>query len=824
MGKTFDPRRHALPASPWRASAVTIALRGLLLGGAGAACVLAPAALHAQEAESRQYDIPAGSLTEVLKRFGIESGLLLSFSTDLTAGQRSNGLHGRYTTSAALQTLLRQTGLEAVPQNRGGYLLRRAPPAASGEPVTLAPVAVVAAGEGEDPRGPVRGYVAKRSVTATKTDTPIKETPQSISVVTAELVEAIGATRLRDALAYTPGINIAPYGADSRYDWLYLRGFNAYTPGFYMDGLQLRNNDTWGVWRTENYALERIEILRGPSSVLYGQNSPGGMINTVSKRPSEDPSREVQLQIGNHARRQLAGDFTGPVDEDGKLLYRLIGVLREAELPAAGMPDDRIFLAPSLTWKPSDRTTLTLSAHFLRDRAGVYTRVVPYEGSLIANPNGRVPTGRFLGDPDAARFNHEQWMVGYQIEHRVDDTWTLRQALRIGSMDVDYRGVTPSGSFITLDPLNPNALSNFRVVSRNAFTSREQASSLNVDNQAQARFDLGGLKHTVLVGLDHQRTDYDVRTHSGFSGTVIDVYSGAVSGAPIDPDPYIDGDSRLLQTGLYLQDQIRFGERWVATLGGRYDSAKVTNNDRLGENKSHQTDHRFTSRAGLVYLAENGLAPYASYSESFSPNVAIDPATGKSFEPETGRQVEVGMRYQPAGRKDSYSIAAFDLTRRNMVTYDTNYAPRQFGEIQVRGVEFEAAFQPIRQLNVIASWTWTPRAEVTRSANPDEVGKQANPVSRQQASVWADYRWASGVKVGAGVRHIGSNRGYSEAAPAEVPSYTLVDAMVGYEFERWTLTLNARNLTDKQYIAQCGYGVCYYGDQRRILATASYRW
>ncbi|THF54893.1 TonB-dependent siderophore receptor [Pseudothauera rhizosphaerae] len=787
---------------------------------AAVAAVQPGAPLHAQEAEGRHYDIPAGGLTEVLKRFGVESGLLLSFSTELTAGLHSPGLQGRYSTASALRELLGRSGLEAVPQ-AGGYLLRRAAAPAGGE-TRLAPVTVTAQTGGESAWGPVEGYAAKRSATGTKTDTPIIETPQSISVVTADYAEAIGATTLKEALSYTPSINIAPYGTDSRYDWIYLRGFDGYA-STYLDGLPLRNTGSLSVWRTENYNLERFEVLRGPSSVLYGQNSPGGVINVVSKRPTDKPLRELQVQVGEDSRKQVAGDFSGPVDGDGKLLYRLTALVKDAEFPAGDMADDRHFIAPSLTWRPSGDTSLTLLSHFMRDRGGVYTRVAPQAGTLLPNPNGRIPSSNYLSEPDFNQFDQDQWMLGYILEHRPGDTWTLRQNARYSHMEVDYWQAA-TGRFVQVDAGDPDNPANFRRRYLTVNGTRSDDSSFVIDNQAEGRLEFGGSEHTLLIGLDHQQTRFDEASYYSVTASSIDIYRPTYGTRLAIPDPYADSDIKLRQTGLYLQDQIKFGGHWVATLGGRYDWAKVENHDRLGNAESRQTDEQFTGRAGLVYLAPNGLAPYVSYAESFVPNVATDPLTGKPFDPETGRQYEIGLRYQPPGRGDSYSVAAFDLRRRNYITYDAYYVPKQRGEVTVRGLEFEAQIQPVRRMNLVLSYSLTPKAEVTRSSNPDEIGKQANPVSRHQASAWADYRFAGGFKAGLGARYVGSNRGYNEATPRKVPAYTVFDAMIGYDFARWSLALNARNVTDKTYYSQCGYGLCYFGDERKVFATAAYRW
>lgn len=687
----------------------------------------------------------------------------------------------------------------------------------------LPEVIVNSQAEKETATGPVRGYTAKRTATATKTDAPIIETPQSISVITSDFAKAIGANRVRDALGYTAGVTAAPYGGESRFEWFNVRGFYALTPGFYLDGLQLRNNNTWSVWRTENYATERIELMRGPSSVLYGQNSPGGLTNIVSKKPLEEASHELQVQLGNFSRRQIAGDFTGPLNEDGSVLYRLIGVVRDAELPVDGVKDDHVFIAPSLTWKISDATTLDLQAQYFKDEAGVYSRGVPLVGSLLSNPNGKIPADNFFGDKDFDRFDQDQWMVGYRFEHHFNDRFAFRQNTRYGEMDIDYRALYP-GSFIAVNAGNPSDPANFRTMSRANFGSVEKADAFNMDNQFEAKFDFGAWKHTFLAGLDYQRSNFDQFTFYGDSGTTIDAYTEATTGAIVTPAPYADASTKLTQTGIYLQDQIKFDERWVATLGGRYDSAKINTNNHLSSTKSEQKDSEFTARAGLVYLMPNGFAPYVSYSESFVPNTTVNPATGKPFDPESGKQYEVGLRYQPPQSKESYSAAIFQLTRENVVNSDSSFVPRQNGEIRVRGLELEASLQPIDRMNMVAAWTWTPEANVTRNpANPNTVGKQATPVPRHQLSLWTDYKWPVGIKAGLGLRYVGSTEGIDESPPKALSAYTLVDAMLGYSTGQWDFALNARNLTDKEYMSTCDTSQCYYGDPRSVIGTLTYK-
>lgn len=806
------PRQHLL-------NAALVTAFGTALG------LSSPAAVAQTQAQAAvqvfEVKVPAQPVATALNELSRQTGVQVFAAGEVVAGVGSQAVAGRLTVAQALEAMLAGTSLRATRTQNGGYAIRRAAdlPASSS---ALPTVTVVAEGEAESASGPLKGYIAKRNATGTKTDTPIIETPQSISVVTSDFIEATGALRLKDALAYTPGINVSPYGADSRFDWTMIRGFDAQAPGYYLDGLQLRNNNSWAVWQTETYGTERIEVLRGPSSVLYGQTGPGGMINVVSKRPTEEPVRELQVQFGDNSRRQIAGDFSGPLDEQGKVLYRITGLIRDAKLEGSGLPNDRTYIAPSLTWRPSSDTSLTLLSHYLRIRDGSSYGGFPEAGTLTANPNGRISPKTYTGEPGFDRFNQDQWMVGYMLDHRVNDTWTLRQNARYGSIKVDYGQVYNESAFAVVNPDLLDDPANFRSLSRYPFVSKENARLFTIDNQAQAKFKLGDWQHTVLFGLDYQRSRNNQRTSNSGTISTIDAYYPVYTNDVTTADPWFDGRTTLAQTGVYVQDQVKWGN-WVATVGGRYDSATTDFYSNIDGSTTRFKDHKFTSRAGLVYLHPSGWAPYLSYSESFSPTTTLDPVTNQPLKPETGRQYEAGVRYQPADSKSKYSAAIFDLRRKNYITYDAEFMPKQTGEILVRGLELEASFQPVKNMNVVAAYTYTPKAIVTASSTESEIGKQLNPVSRNQLSVWTDYRFDSGIKVGVGARFMGANHGYQEAASAKVPSYTLIDALVGYDFQRWSLALNLRNLTNKTYISSCGSGICRYGDLRKVVATATYR-
>ncbi len=845
-----SPQPNSWKAPRCEPQLLALALRGVLTKGllvsaatlhpqvhaqpSGAGAAPSPAAAAAQGNAVKHFGIPAGPLDAALDRFARTAGVNLTYDAGLVAGVRTGGLNGSIDTKAGLLHLLQGSGLEALAQPAGGYSLRRAarpadpprPSAAGG--AALPEVRVTAASEAETATGPVSGYAATRSAAGSKTDTPIIETPQSLSVVTADRIQAIGATTVRDAMGYTPGINISPYGADSRYDWLNIRGFDAYSPGFYQDGLPLRNANTFAVWKIEPYGTERIDVLRGPASVLYGQGSPGGVVDVVSKLPTTTPIRELQVQYGSHGHKQIAGDFTGALDTEGKLRYRVVGLVRNADLPQGDERDNRTYLAPSLRWDLSNGTSLTAYAQFMRNRAGVYTRTRPLVGSLVPTAIGSyLPSGLFMGNPNFDRFDHDQELAGYKFEHRVNDTLTFRQNLRAGHMKLDYKGLQ-APSFVTADDANPLNPANFQSLSRTLFGSTEWANTFSIDNQLQAELRSGDWQHKLLFGIDYQRSRFESNTFSGGSAPVLNIGAPSYPNAPFDvPAPYAIDSTRLRQTGFYVQDQIKWNERWQLTLGGRYDRARTDYFDRLGgETRTSISDSKFTTRAGLVYVALNGLAPYISYTQSFNPITAIDPVKQKPFDPESGRQYEAGLRYQPAGTRNLYSAAVFDLRRRNYVTFDPNFVPYQTGAISTRGIELEATTQPLPRVNLTAAYSYMQRADVTASANPAQIGKQNTAVPRNQLALWADYRLSNNIKVGLGARYNGSTRGNGGISPVKVPSYTLVDGLVSYELEQWSLALNVRNLANKTYLANCDgtAQTCYYGDQRRVIATATYRW
>lgn len=798
--------------------------------------ITSPASAQHARAAAR-FDIPRQSLATALILFGRQAGIQVTAEGALVEGKIGQAVEGHLAPSTALSGLLAGTGLTYRMTGEGAQIA--ASPVTAGarqdKDIQLGPVRVqgnaanagsVAQAEDEErATGPVPGYVARRSGIGTKTDTPLVETPQSISVITADQIEATGSLRLADALAYTPGIDVAANGTDSRYDWLTVRGFDLYSPGFFLDGLALRNVGNFAVWQIENYAAERIEVLRGPASVLYGMSNGAGMVNVVSKRPTAEQRGEIQAQWGTYGRKQIMADVSGPVDVQGTLLYRMIGLARDARLPAGGMPDDRVFVAPSLTWQPSTATSLTLLGQYGRINAGVYTRGRRAVGSLIPTAIGTTIPVRFsAAEPDFDRLRQDQWSIGYLLEQRLGNAWKVRQNLRFSEVDSDLRQIS-AGDFVTADPVDPRNPANFQTVSRNVFLAQDNTRNFGIDTQVEGQFDTGPLHHTVLFGVDYQNSRFDTVLRFG-AAPEINVYRPVYGQAIAIPGPYQDSLTRLVQTGIYAQDQIKLGDRWVASVGVRNDHAITRVTDRASGGAFRIADDKVTTRAGLVYLGPSGWAPYISYSTSFTPTATIDSLTGRAFAPETSRQYEAGLRFQPVGRNDSYSVAIFDLRRKNYITYDQNFMPKQTGEALVRGLEFEGKVAPLPGMNLIGAYSYTPTARVISSATPAAIGRQAVAMSRHKASLWVDQRFDGGLQLGLGGRYVGPNRGNEEAVrPYKVPAYLVLDALAAIDLGRWRLAVNARNLLDKAYFANCdAFGSCYYGEPRRVTAALSFRW
>lgn len=800
-------------------------LRPSLLAVAIAFCApLASSPLIAAEQASsvRAYDLPAAPLTSTLNQIASQAGLALSLNPSLAAGKSSAPVKGQFDAAGALREALRGSGLQLEQSSAGTYSLVAIPEGVLALPET----AVIGVENTESAWGPVDGYLATRTAAGTKTDTALVEAPRSISIATRQQMDDRNVQNLDDAVRYMPGIVASSYGSDTRADWLRVRGFE---PTQFLDGLPLPK----GVYanpKQETWNLERLALLRGPASSVYGQTPPGGLLDMVSRRPTAQDSHEIELQYGSDNQRQINFASTGKIDDAGQFLYSLSGVMRDSGTQIDHVDNKRYNIAPSLTWNIDDDTSFTLLTQFTRDDTGITSQFLPVQGTKIDMPFGKVSHHKNLGDPDWEFYDRTYYALGYAFEHRLNDVWQFRQNLRYTKSDLSFQALTVgSYPFTQVD--------NQGNVGRTSTTVDEDISQFAVDNNFQADFATGDVRHTLLLGLDHQRsnTNYTSIFGDGLTTNVDNPIYGQPIVRPPRSSAFYDYDQKTHQTGVYVQDQMAL-DQWRLTLGGREDWVHTgTTFFNKGDATNTERDKAFSGNAAISYVFDSGFVPYLSYAESFQPTTGALASSTESFKPTEGKQWELGVKYQPPGSKTLLSAAVYDLTQKNVsVTTTVGSTPitSQTGEVKVKGLELEAVSDVTDNLKIIAAYTLA-KSEVQKG---DFKGNRLQLIPNQQASLWADYTWHNGVLdgfgLGAGARYTGNTYGdQANTFLGKADAYTVFDAAVHYDLGRLdnslkgaSLALNATNLLDKDYISTCDSFYCYYGDQRSVVASATYKW
>jgi len=668
-------------------------------------------------------------------------------------------------------------------------------------------------------------YQPGATFSATKTETPVLETQQSISTVTRKQLNDQNQQTVGAALGYSAGV-LASFEQNSRYDNVFIRGFGGFsTSGNYvrfLDGLKLPQGQVFGIMSIDPFLLDRIDVLKGPSALLYGAVSPGGLVNMVSRAPSATPYNELRFEAGSYGRVQAAYTTQGALDKAGTLQYSVTAIGKDAGTRYDDVDERRFAVAPAIAWQPNSDTRITLSGFYQADPDGGYFNSI-YARSLAAPQFRPYLNSKFNpGDPSYDHFDREESGVGYQLEHRFNDAVLFRSSLRYAQFDLDFAGIQIyAGPSSTGD------------IPRLAARSKEDASNIAADNQIQFDFNTSVLHHRLLTGVDTQSAESNALFQASFAVTPINVfdpqYGSPVSGSFLT---FTSGDQSLDQTGVYVQDQIALGN-WRALLGVRHDWTEQVTTPTGGADQS-QDSQATTYRAGLMYLFDNGVAPYASYSTSFEPVIGTD-VDGNPFIPTEAEQYEVGIKYEPKFIPALFTFSAFDITQQNVKTPGPN--PNfsiQTGEIRSRGLEFEARGNVTKQLSVIAALSLLD-TEVTKSTTTSAVGKRPQAVPEYFGSVWANYAFdfglLNGFTFGGGVRFVGSSYA-DDANTVQAPEYTLLDAAVSYDLGRLDprlagsqATFNIWNLADKEYYSSCSSGFyCEFGDRRTFLAGLRHRW
>lgn len=625
--------------------------------------------------------------------------------------------------------------------------------------------------------------------------------PRSVVVVDRLRIEERGALSIQDTLSYTPGVLAGPYGFDSRLDSARIRGIS---PLKFQDGFQ----SLFGYYnntRADIYTLEQVEAVKGPASVIYGRGALGGIINVVSKLPRAETRQEIELQYGSYNRRQVAADFMGAIDESSHWLYRVVGVYRESDTQVDYVPDNARVLSPSLSWIPRDGTRITLLGNFQNNEGGQSLQFLPDEGTLL--PGRHIPANTFIGEPGWDRYDTEQTSYAIFFEHALNDIFSVTANARYtdGSSDYKSHWVAYDGS----DPL----IAADGTVNRTIYDAPGSSEAFVTYSTLIARFDTGPLRHHLTIGFDSQDVTIDTDSYYGWAaGGRINIYE-PVYGNLAPRGPIVDTPGSITkQWAVFAQDRITW-DQWTLSLGLRYDDVRTHT---AGNSIPDIDDTATTGDIGIIYQGPHGFSPYVSWAESFEPLGTARGLNGSvlQLDPKTGTQYEIGLRYQPVGTRTLFTISAFDITEEERPFTNGVFVTQK--NVDTRGIEFE----------VDARWR-DFRFQGGYSYLDARDGQDLHIVTvpTRQAVAWLTYEPTEGVwrdfRAGFGARHNGRRWDGTDTRSAD--PYTLLDFMIGYDFERVRLQLNVNNATDKYFVATPDGGRAYLGAQRNINLTAKYR-
>ncbi|MEJ5155002.1 TonB-dependent siderophore receptor [Gluconobacter wancherniae] len=694
-----------------------------------------------------------------------------------------------------------------------------------------------------------------RASSTTKTRTPIIESPQSISIISREEIDLRASPTIADALSYTAGVQAEPSGIDSRVDEVSVRGFGA--GGFssnnnFVDGLRLPTGGQWTRTSFDPFALQQIEVLKGPSGALYGQTAPGGVVNLVTKRPTDKGHGELMLQGAGFTdlsnwQGQASADVSGRITKGGTLQGRIVGLARYGDTQVDNVRLGRYYISPSLTWNIAPHTSWTFLGQYQRDQGGSTFQFLPAAGTLYSSNGKYISNHANIGEPDWNTFNRNQYLAGSFFEHRFNQYLTVRNNTRYTRIETLYRATVLSGNTVTKCTAAIIGCVAGETVGRRAVEGRGESQGVTTDTQFEGHVKTGPIRHLLLVGTDYFYTDwYHDRdlVNSALVLPMLNIFDPVARGSNgysqgLAPQVYTSTISH--QNGIYFQDQLKF-DRLRITIGGRQDWAYDNTLNVLTKRRYITRSNAFTWRAGGVYLFDNGLAPYFSYAQSFQPQVS-DPSTsvdGNPFKPTTGDQYEAGLRYQ-YGNSIYITFGGYQITQQNITTPDplgrmcgTATCLTQTGEGRVRGLELEGKASLPWDMAIIFTGTRSD-AKTTKSNTASQVGNYLPQAPKWMASLFVDQRIRhgvfAGVGLGGGVRYTGQSYG-DTANTLAIPDYTLFDLFLRYDFavahrryKGLSLSLNARNIADKRYVATCtATSACYYGQGRNLTARLQYKW
>ena len=660
---------------------------------------------------------------------------------------------------------------------------------------------------------------------ATKTNVPIVELARSVSIETLSDLKDKGAFNLSQTVTYMAGVAGETYGFATRGDAISSRGLSIPR---YRDSIQ-ELFGSYNSTRAEVYTLEQVELLKGPASVLYGQGSPGGLVNYVSKTPGVNNVNELVLEYGSFNKKQVNVDVGSRLTEDEKWLGRVVGIYRDADTQVDYVNDDTRLLMPSVSYSPSDATRLTVIGLFQDTNSDTAAQFVPIEGTLEPLADGSYLPDQdvYAGEPGFNKYDTKSSQLTVLGEHAFNDTTELTFTALWRDGEADYHQAWPlfTGTTRYINAfLGAPVVGTETTVARTFYTADNTFKQQAVDIRLSKTFDTGAFEHVILAGVQYQ----DVETDNNFSyytdggvsagdfRYVLDLANPVYTGAPdqaIFDALYTDGPLQTVKdVGLYLSDQIAY-DNWRITLGVRHDSVDNDNGS------VSQDDSQTSYSAGVLYKFANGLSPYVSYAESFETVVGLD-MLGNQLEPETGRQYEAGIKYAFNAIPGFVTLAWYDIEIANLPNPNALpvTASQQQGIATINGVELESRI-------VLGEFTAELNASVMDAQDPNGFELPGQPDSN--ASLWLTWEpsFGNGLRMGGGLRYVGQSVAENTAVRYATPDYTLADLMLEKPLsDNLIARLNVRNLTDKEYLTSClTRGDCFPGVRRNINASLTYQ-
>ena len=658
----------------------------------------------------------------------------------------------------------------------------------------------------------VSPYSAEAAVSATKVDTPLIDTPQTITVVPRQLLDDRAVLSLNEALNNVAGVNTG--GTYRDYDIYSIRGF--FGTGFtYLDGLAV---DRQTNFQEETFGLDRVEVIQGPASVLYGQNPPGGLVNLISKTPQKSNFTDLMTGGGSFGLAEVGVDTNGVLNQSGSIYGRVNVLYREwGTFTEHVDPSERVFFAPSLTIELTKNTRLTLLGQYYHNWTNLGFPL-PAAGTVLPNINGDLSIRKNVGEPDTFPSENNIWrtQLGYQFEHRFNDVFTLRQNTRAAFHKVYFQGVYPG-----------ELQNDERTLTRNAYNSHEYYTTLGVDTSLVANFNTGpNVKHTALLGVDFYYL-HDILEGGFASIGPIDIFKPVYGARAGDISLYLNQLTDTTQTGLYFQEQVKLFDRLSLVGGGREDWVSVDVTNRLGNSKSNASPSAFSPRAGIVYeVLPKKVSAYFSYSKSFQSNPGFLDLSGNQVAPEEGEQYEVGAKADLFDGKLSTTLAFYQIYRTNVPTADP-VNPGTYlvtGEERHRGIDLNTTASPIKGWDILAGYAFID-ARVTEDSS-GLTGKRPLDVPENTFTLFTRYTLQDGPLrgLGLGVGYRYQTRMEGDAANTfSLPSFGVLDLALYYQRGPFRAQFNVINATDERY-ANGSYNNVYVQQGDPINVRGSVTW